>query len=394
MPADAQPPATPGSLTLNSLWRVGVDTGGTFTDLVLVDPDGIVRLTHKLLSTPDNPSLAVRRGLDHLLDRWRTSGGEDPGLPQVVHGSTVATNALLEGAGERAALLTTAGFEDVLAIARQDRPELYALVPKKRDLPIAREMTFGVEERMAYDGEVLRPLAQDEVRRVIQRLVQVAPRAVVICLLHSYVNPAHEQKLADAVAQALPDAHLTVSHELLPEFREYERTATCAVNGVVGPRMSRYIGQLDQTLGEGRLRIMGTGGGTLPPGVIARRPVETIMSGPAGGVIGAMRMAQGAGESRVIGFDMGGTSTDVSLCDGRPSYTTAAHIAGLPVHLPMIDIHTVGAGGGSIAWLDAGGALRVGPRSAGADPGPACYGQQQGEPIATVTDAHVVLGHL
>lgn len=378
-------------------WRIGVDTGGTFTDVVLVDPDGQVRATYKLLSTPDDPGRAVLAGVAAIIRPIRLMLGVGEDLaPTVVHGSTVATNAVLEGKGDRAALITTAGFEDLLTLARQDRPKLYALSPRRPAPPIPRGLTLGVTERVKYNGSVLTALTQDEVNRVVRRLAELKVDAVAICLLHSYANAEHERALARAIADRLPGVHLTVSSTLLPEMREYERAATCAVNAMVGPMMSRYVGKLDAALGGGRLRVMGTGGGTLSPRGVNDRPVETILSGPAGGVIGACAIAQSAGEPRVIGFDMGGTSTDVSLCDGGPSRTTQSEIAGLPIKLPMIDLHTVGAGGGSVAWIDGGGALRVGPQSAGAEPGPACYGRQGAldAPLPTVTDAHAVLGHL
>lgn len=378
-----------------SVWRVGVDTGGTFTDLLLISPAGAVAASCKVLSTPGDPGQAVLGGIDSLLDRYVALGHVRPTFGQVVHGSTVATNALLEGKGDKAALITTAGFEDLLTLARQDRPELYALSPQRPDPPIPRQRVVGVQERIGYNGRVLTPMTQHEVDRVVTALAELAVDAVAICLLHSYANAAHEEQLAQAIREALPGVHLTVSSELLPELREYERASTCAVNAVVGPTMSRYLGALDASLGGGRLRIMASGGGTLPTAAVIQRPVETVMSGPAGGVIGAWAMAQSAGEDRIIGFDMGGTSTDVALCDGGPSRTTETTINALPIRLPMIDIHTVGAGGGSIAWIDRGGALRVGPESAGAEPGPACYGKQGENPcLPTVTDAHAVLGHL
>lgn len=381
-------------------WRVGVDTGGTFTDLLLVDPAGLVQASCKVLSTPDDPGRAVLEGIDRLIASFQQAAGQASRLTQadldeVVHGSTVATNALLEAKGAPSALITTAGFEDLLTLARQDRPELYALCPQRPAPPIPRPRTIGVHERLSYDGRVLTTLTQHETMSVIDALQALDVEAVAICLLHSYANDAHEQKLAEAARAKLPGVHVTVSSELLPELREYERASTCAVNAVVGPTMARYLGKLDAALGAGRLRIMASGGGTLPTRAVIERPVETVMSGPAGGVIGAWAMAKRAGELRIIGFDMGGTSTDVALCDGGPTRTTETVINAMPIRLPMIDIHTVGAGGGSIAWIDEGGALRVGPESAGADPGPACYGRQGDKPtLATVTDAHAVLGHL
>lgn len=385
-------------------WRVGVDTGGTFTDLLLADPGGLVRCGCKVLSSPEDPGRAVLAGVDRLLARavelGVVGGVEAEALVSgfrgpVVHGSTVATNALLEAKGDAAALITTAGFEDILRLARQDRPELYALSPEAAVPAVPRGRVIGVDERLAYDGSVITALTQHEIDRVVDALCAMGVAAVAVCLLHSYADGSHERMLAEAIRARLPGCHVTVSSELLPEVREYERASTCVVNAVVGPTMSRYIGRLDGALGAGRLRVMASGGGTLPPGVVSRRPVETVMSGPAGGVLGAWEMARSAGEMRVIGFDMGGTSTDVALCDGGPTRTTQTAINRMPIRLPVIDIHTVGAGGGSIARLDAGGALRVGPESAGAEPGPACYGRQGGGPwLATVTDAHAVLGHL
>ena len=384
-------------------FRIGVDTGGTFTDVLLAEPSGRVVASCKVLSTPDDPGRAVLAGIDRLVEQF-SADSESAGqsrrlardeLREVVHGSTVATNALLENKADAAALVTTAGFEDLLLLARQNRPELYALSPRRNEPPIPRGRTIGVNERLGYDGSVLIPLAQQEVDRVVQSIRAMGVASVAICLLHSYANDEHEQQLAKAIRSALPGCHLTVSSELLPELREYERAATCAANAVVAPTMARYIGALDGVLGKGVLRIMASGGGTLPPGAVIARPVETVMSGPAGGVIGAWAMANQASESRSIGFDMGGTSTDVALCDGGPMRSTETTINALPIRLPVIDIHTVGAGGGSIAWIDEGGALRVGPQSAGADPGPACYGRQGENPcLATVTDAHAVLGHL
>jgi N-methylhydantoinase A len=402
-------------------WRVGVDTGGTFTDVVLADARGRVVASCKVLSTPNDPGQAVLTGIDRLLEQFNRTAASvsesESGLDvvsqsasaaagrarrltrddlfEVVHGSTVATNALLERKTDAAALVTTAGFEDLLLLARQNRPQLYALAPHRPAPPIPRDRTLGVAERLACDGSVLHPLTQAEVDRIVAALVELRVASVAICLLHSYANATHERRLAEAIRASMPGVHLTVSSELLPEMREYERAATCSANAVVGPTMARYIARLDEAIGGNKLRIMASGGGTLPPKAVIDRPVETVMSGPAGGVIGAWAMARAADEPRVIGFDMGGTSTDVALCDGGPTRSTETTINDLPIRLPLIDIHTVGAGGGSIAWIDQGGALRVGPQSAGADPGPACYGKQGETPtIATVTDAHAVLGHL
>ncbi len=376
---------------------LGIDTGGTFTDVVLIDARGQIVATHKLPSTPDDPSRAVLAGIDAILNK---SGlpQRDKTQPRVVHGSTVATNALLEGDPANAALITTAGFEDVLRLARQHRPQLYALVPRRPDPPIPPRRCFGVTQRMAFDGSVVTPLDLATLPPLLDRLAAERVESVAVCLLHSYANPAHEQAVADALRDRFGEAlAITVSSELLPEFREYERAATCAINAVVAPKMSRYLGKLEAALGGERLSIMASHGGTLSVAAARRQPVRTVLSGPAGGVRGAAAFGD-----RLITLDMGGTSTDVALIDGEPGMTTQGEAAGLPVRLPMIDIHTIGAGGGSIAWLDPGGALRVGPRSAGASPGPACYGRQRalierGQLPgwrATVTDANVVLGRI
>lgn len=380
-------------MTTSRQVRVGVDTGGTFTDLLLYDPARGRLESYKLPSTPADPSEAVLAGLRALL--LRVYGGDRGGAAlDVVHGSTVATNAVLEGKGARTAFVTTAGFEDTLHIARQDRPVLYALEASRPPVPVDRALCFGVRERLRVDGSVLTPLAEEEKASLCEALRESGVEAIAVSLLHSYANGAHEAQLLTWFEEVLPEVAVTVSHELLPEFREYERASTCVVNALVSPVMRRYLGHLEEGLGGIRLRVMASTGGSLPPAVIRAQPVQTILSGPAGGVLGAQEMARKAGEARLIAFDMGGTSTDVSLCDGELGHRAEGEIAGLPLRLPMLDIHTVGAGGGSVAWLDTGGALRVGPASMGATPGPACYGHQRAPYVPTVTDAHVVLGHL
>jgi N-methylhydantoinase A len=369
--------------------RVGIDTGGTFTDFVLVDDHGTIRRTHKRLSTPDDPARAVIEGLAHLLSQHGAVSNAD-----VVHGTTVATNALLEDKGASVAFVTTEGFEDTLHIARQNRPELYALEPRRPQPPVSRDRCVGAPERMRHDGTVLRALTDEACRHIAERIAAMGVESVAVSLLHSYANPVHEQRLAAALARRVPGVAVTVSHQLLPELREYERAATCVANASVAPVIVRYLSHLNDSLGGSGLRVMASHGGALPVEAICRVPVQTVLSGPAGGALGALAMARAADIERVIGFDMGGTSTDVTLCDTALSYTSDAVVGALPVRLPMIDIHTVGAGGGSLAWVDAGGALRVGPQSAGADPGPACYGRQHPPLRATVTDAHVVLGNL
>ena len=362
--------------------RVGVDTGGTFTDFVF-ERDGRLQL-FKLPSTPSDPSLAIRQGLE------RICAEADCRLDQieVVHGTTVGTNALLQRRGARIALVTTKGFEDVLAIGRQARPELYNLNAVKPSPLVADELRLGIGERVVASGEVLEPLDDRELRGLARKLKQADVEAIAISLLFSFLHPEHEERIASALASL--NVPLSISNRILPEYREYERTSTVVINAYLQPLMGRYLNRLS---GETKLnlRVMQSSGGSISADAAATEPVRTILSGPSGGVVGALRAAQSAGIQNVITFDMGGTSTDVALCDsGAIRTTNEATVAGLPVAVSVMDIHTVGAGGGSIARVDEGGSLRVGPESAGADPGPACYGRSL---LPTVTDAHVVLGH-
>jgi len=353
--------------------RIGVDAGGTFTDFVVLHDDGRME-TFKLRSHPREPATVILAGLE------RVAGGAD-----VVHGSTVATNALLERKGARTAFVTTAGFEDLLEIGRQNRAELYNLTPAPRQLLADRELCFGVRERTYHDGTVaLRP----SIAGLGRKLRRARVKAVAICFLHSYRNAANERAVAKALSGG--DWYLCTSHEISPEFREYERGSTTFINAYVGPLMETYLKELSRVR-RYRIAIMQSNGGFLSAQQAAKHAVRTVLSGPAGGVVGALETARLSGYRRVLGFDMGGTSTDVSLSDGAPRESTESMVAGFPIRVPMLDIHTVGAGGGSIARVDAGGLLRVGPESAGADPGPACYGVGTD---ATVTDAHVVLGRI
>ncbi|MDX1492598.1 MAG: hydantoinase/oxoprolinase family protein [Longimicrobiales bacterium] len=386
---------------------LAVDTGGTFTDLVLLD-GGDIR-TLKVPSTPDDPARAVLEGIREILSY-------DPDF-LLLHGSTVATNALLERRGARVFLVTNEGFEDVIEIGRQNRPQLYALVGHRLPPLVAREDRLGLKGRLGPAGEEITPLDEARLAELadeIGRRADAPPQedagnappgngsavggsptttpdaAVAICLLHSYADPTHEE----AVAQAMEELGMpvSVSSRLLPEFREYERTSTTVMNAYVAPVMDRYLGRLADEAGAERVTIMGSNGGALPIHRAREEPVHTVLSGPAGGVVGALTWAKRAGHESILSFDMGGTSTDVSLCPGRPLRTREFVIGGQPAAIPVLDIHTVGAGGGSIARVDAGGALRVGPQSAGAAPGPICYGRG-GEEV-TVTDAHVWLGRL
>ena len=360
--------------------RVGVDTGGTFTDFVYARA-GRVHI-FKLASTPSDPARAIITGLERIA----TECGVKLAALEVVHGTTVGTNALLERRGARAALVTTAGFEDVLEIGRQARPALYDLNATRPEPLVPRRLRFGVNERVSAEGEVLEALTDDALAELIEKLKGARVESIAISLLFSFVRPEHERRIARALANfGVP---LSVSHEILPEYREYERTSTVAINAYLQPLMGAYLRRLSAA--APRLRVMQSSGGSISAEAAAREPVRTILSGPAGGVVGALGAARAAGVADIITFDMGGTSTDVALCAAGALRTTSeATVASLPVAVHVLDIHTVGAGGGSIARVDAGGSLRVGPESAGAEPGPACYGRGT---LPTVTDANLVLG--
>jgi N-methylhydantoinase A len=336
--------------------------------------------TLKVRSTPRDPARAVHDGIVALLGGTR-------GV-RLHYGSTVATNALLERRGARVVLFTTAGFEDVLEIGRQVRPELYALEPRRPAPLVPRALRVGVRERVLAGGRIEERLREREVARVVALARRRRAHAVAVCFLHSWASPAHERRLGRALARA--GLHVTLSHRLVREYREYERLATAVVNAYVGPVMAGHLRSLGPSAPRG-LRVMQSSGGLIGSRVACDEPVRTVLSGPAGGVVGATAVAARAGLPRIITFDMGGTSADVSLVDGAPAWRTEARIGDLPIRVPAVDIHTVGAGGGSLARLDAGGALRVGPESAGADPGPACYGRGT---APTVTDANLVLGRL
>jgi N-methylhydantoinase A/oxoprolinase/acetone carboxylase beta subunit len=359
--------------------RVGIDTGGTFTDFVFLGPAGM--WIHKVLSTPHDPAQAIVRGLEE--------GAVMGARFEVIHGSTVATNALLERKGSRLAFLTTAGFEDLLEIGRQTRRELYNIMVEKRTPLIPRRLCFGVRERTLADGRVEKPADLGQVEGIIRRLKKTGVESVAVCFLHSYANPANEKRVCRKLEEK--GLSFSASHRVLREYREYERASTTAVNAYIAPLMESYLGRLEKTLSPNPVRIMQSNGGFVSARSAKKNPICTILSGPAGGAVGAREVAAAAGFPNIISFDMGGTSTDVSLCAGDISLSTESTISDLPLRLPIIDIHTVGSGGGSIASRDEGGALRVGPQSAGADPGPACYGK--GDEV-TVTDANLLLGRL
>lgn len=359
--------------------RIGVDTGGTFTDFVIWK-DGKLS-NKKVLSTPREPSEAILEGVGEFLGLGRPVF--------LIHGTTVATNALLENTGGRIALITTSGFEDVLAIGRQVRRELYSLKGESRFILVPRELRFGLDERLRASGEIEKKLSPGRVRELVAGIQKCNVDAVAVCLIHSYANPAHEALVARELRKA--GLLVSVSSEILPEYREYERTALTAVNAYLMPIMDRYLGGLEKKVGPADLQIMQSNEGYISPEKARREPVRTALSGPAGGVVAAFRLAGSAGFPNVVSFDMGGTSTDVSLIDGSIRRSREGRIGEFPVRLPTIDIHSVGAGGGSIAYVDGGGSLRVGPESAGADPGPACYGKGT---LPTVTDADLFLGRL
>jgi N-methylhydantoinase A len=371
---------------------LGIDVGGTFTDFCLLDDAGRVRI-HKLLTSARDPSVAILQG---IADGSELTAGLDVGTEAtVVHGATVATNALLERRGACTALVTTEGFGDVLEIGRQTRPDLYALHPTRPAPLVLAERRFEAPERVDKTGAILVPLDPDAADAVVRQLLDAGVESVAVCLLFSFLNPAHERLVRDRIAALGGETAplVSLSSDVLPEYREYERTSTTVINAYVAPLMSRYLANLEAGLAGRRLRIMQSNGGSLSAEAARTQAARTALSGPAGGVVGAFELARQAGFELAITFDMGGTSTDVALCPGRVQETTEGSIAGLPLRLPILDIHTVGAGGGSLARLDAGGALRVGPESAGSDPGPVCYGRAEAQEI-TVTDANLVLGRL
>lgn len=368
--------------------QVGVDIGGTFTDLVLND-NGQLKI-HKLLSSPHNPAESMLKGLDII-----TPGGI-PALTQVAHGSTVATNAILERKGAKTALITTQGFRDVLFIGRQNRPVLYALHPTVPQPLIPREHCYEVPERLDYKGKVLTALDTHALDTVLDQIEKENVDSIAVCFLFSYVNSQHEQAVKQRILErgmVSDEWQIVLSSDVLPEFREYERTSTIALEAYVRPIMSRYITQLENELPtNASLRIMKSDGGVMRANRVREQAINTALSGPAAGVMGAYYVSKLARYDQIITLDMGGTSTDVSLIAGKPEPRPESEIDNLPLRIRMLDIETIGAGGGSIARVDAGGALRVGPESAGANPGPVVYGR--GGQSITVSDANTILGRL
>ena len=359
---------------------IGVDTGGTFTDFIYQVADSWE--VYKIPSTPSNPAWAVLEGLKHIAGHKQK---------KIIHGSTVATNAILERRGARTALITNKGFEDLIEIGRQNRARLYDLNYRKIPPLVSSDLRFGIKGRILHTGEELEPMDLSGAAQLLYDLKNRQVQSVAVCLLFSFNNPAHEEIIGDLLKPlGIP---ISLSHKILSEFREYERTSTTLINAYVAPRMQSYLGALTDGLEKrDKLSIMQSNGGSISAETASGEAVRTILSGPAGGLVGAFAISQLAGLDKIITFDMGGTSTDVGLIDGHIGITTESRIADFPVKVPMIDIHTVGAGGGSIVYIDDGGALRVGPASAGADPGPICYGK--GGSQITVTDANLFLGRL
>ena len=387
-----------------SNYRIGVDIGGTFTDLVMMDDQSGALRVVKLSSTPHDPSVAFIEILKRVL---RESKEPPASVGYLVHGTTVATNTIIEEKGAKAALLTTDGFRDVLEIARQIRPRLYDLFCEKPRPLVPRQLCRGIPERLNFAGEVQQPLSEEALQKVVAELADEGIESIAVCLLHSYKNPAHEHRIEQILSELLPEVSVSLSSELCPEMREYFRASTTVINAILMPVVGRYLERLQSRLAEvgmeAGLHLMTSAGGTVSAEVAASQPVQLIESGPAAGVIAATYIGRQVGIDNLISFDMGGTTAKVGLVEnGLPKISphfevgTAAvadnKSAGYPVRTPVVDLVEIGAGGGSIAWVDPGGALRVGPKSGGADPGPACYGKGQTEP--TITDANLVLGRL
>ncbi len=358
---------------------IGIDTGGTFTDFFWLDADGALQVL-KEPSTPADPSQAIHRGLKRAERHFST----------IVHGTTVATNAVLERKGANVFLLTTKGFEDIIEIGRQTRSDIYDLNVDRPEPLVSRDARIGMPERMDSEGQALRKLKIPE--NIADRLRREQPESIAICYLFSFANPDHEQRTKAQLADLGIETYWSLSSEVIPEYREYERFSTTVINAFVTPVMDHYLGSLQEKVDTDHLRIMQSNGGSMEATAARQQSVQTLLSGPAGGVVAAHTVAEHCGLANVISFDMGGTSTDVSFLPGRINTTNESTIEGLPVKLPMINIHTVGSGGGSIAYLDSAGVLQVGPESAGADPGPVCYGK--GGENLTVTDANLITGRL
>ncbi len=376
-------------------WRVGVDSGGTFTDVCMFNQTSGQIAVWKVSSTPDDPSRGIAQGVEEGMNACAdTTDAPAAEISYLGHGTTVATNALITQRGARVGLITTEGFRDLLEIGRQKRPDLYDLFASKPPTLVPRDLRFEVPERVQQTGAISCPLDEDAVRAAARALKESRVESVAICFLYAFVNPAHEQQARRIVEQEMPGVFICASHEIAPEFREFERLSTATVNAYLGPIMHRYISRLTPRLQDLGLpvppHLTQSNGGVVRFEVAAQTPVRAVLSGPSTGVVAAQEIGAQAGYPDIITFDMGGTSSDVALmAQGRTAQVNESTVHGYPIKAPMLDIHTVGAGGGSIASIDSGGLLKVGPESAGADPGPVCYGRGATEP--TVTDANIVL---
>lgn len=363
-------------------WRIGIDSGGTFTDVCLFDDATGMVAVWKVPSTPDDPSRAIARGTQEGVERVGASPAD---IAYFGHGTTVGTNALIQHRGVRTGLITTEGFRDLIEIGRQKRPDLYDLQADKAPPLVTRDLRFGVPERVRHDGTVETPLDEEAVRQAARALKAEGVKAVAIGFLYGFVRPEHEEAAKRIVSEEFPEAFICASHEVAPEFREYERISTAVVNAYLGPVMQGYIRRLADRLKELGLKavphLTQSNGGVIGFDMAARLPVRTVLSGPSTGVVAAQAIGAMIGIPSLITFDMGGTSSDVALLsNGEAKLASEANVHGYPIKAPMLDIHTVGAGGGSLAAIDSGGLLKVGPRSAGADPGPVCYGRGRPNP--------------
>jgi len=371
--------------------RIGVDTGGTFTDVCAFDEQTSRVHVRKVSSTPDDPGRAIVQGVTEILDQIGDRTIDEVGY--FAHGTTVGTNALLTGRGAVTGLITTRGFRDLLELGRGRRPSMYDTQADKPTPQVPRHLRKEVTERVRHTGAVETPLDEHDVRRAVHELKDAGVESIAVCLLYSYLNDEHERRIGEIIREEMPDVYVSLSCDVLPEFREYERLSTVVTNSYVGPVVASYLARLRGVLAERGLtavpHVTQSNGGVIPFSTAESLPVRLVLSGPSTGVVGAAQICSAAGFDDIITFDMGGTSSDISLVqEGRPKVTAGMELDGRPVRSPMLDIHTVGAGGGSLAWIDSGNHLRVGPQSAGAFPGPACYGHGLD---AAVTDANVVL---
>lgn len=376
------------------MYRIGIDTGGTFTDVSLIEENTGKSYITKVPSTPDNPSLAVLNGIKQITAEI---GIENEEISFFIHGTTVATNAMLEQKGAKTALLTTKGFKDVLQIGRQTRPKLYDFQARNTKPLVDRNIRIELDERVDVTGNIIKDIDENEVKTIAKKIKAENIESLAICFINSYVNPENEKKVKEILTEIIPEVSITLSYEVLPEFKEYERTSTTVANAYVLPKMKNYLAYLRKEISDMKINsdlyVMQSNGGVINAETAIDIPVRTMLSGPAGGVLSGAMVAKNTQHKNIITIDMGGTSLDTALIENEvPQFTTLSEIDGKPIKVPMIEMHTIGSGGGSIAWIDTGGALKVGPHSAGANPGPVCYGNGGQDP--TVSDANAILGRL